>query len=313
MKLSFKTSPRPPFAVWGLALLMALPALEARIWTSSDGRTIEAEFVEGDDSSVTVRTGSREVRIPFEKLAEADIAFAKEMIAKGGEAELADLGEYAEFAKGDWGKGDIEDLKFQIWAPAKFKKDQKLPLVVFLHGVGERGEDNERQVNGLPRTFASPDNQAKRPCIVVAPQCPSEVFWSSSEITERVIALTEDLAENLPVDEDRIYISGFSMGGYGTWSAIGAEPKLFAAAIPIAGGGNPDLARDLRKLPIWNFHGDKDDKVSVEESRKMVEALEKSRANITYTEFEGAGHGIADRVLQDEKVQAWLFAQKKGG
>ncbi|WP_353568861.1 prolyl oligopeptidase family serine peptidase [Haloferula sargassicola] len=293
------------------AVLALASAAQARTWTSTDGRTIEADFVRGDDTSVTVLKGGREVSIPLAKLSEEDARFVREKVAAAGQVDLSELGEYAKFAKGEWVKGEIEDLKFQIWAPASFKAGKDLPLVMFLHGVGERGDDNERQVNGLPRTFASPQNQAVRPCIVVAPQCPPEVFWSNPEITENIIDLTEDLAENLPVDEDRIYVAGFSMGGFGTWSVIAEEPKLFAAAVPISGGGNPANARDLRKLPIWNFHGEKDETVSVEQSREMVEALEKAKADITYTEIPGADHGIADQVLRDEKLQQWLFSKTR--
>ena len=309
---SFSPSWTARFASLGFLAVLSAGA-QARTWTAKDGRTIEGEFVMADESSVTVRMGAREVVIPFEKLSDADADFAREKAADASRFDVGQLGEFAKFAEGEWVKGELEDLKFQIHAPATFKRDQKIPLVIFLHGVGERGEDNERQINGLPRTFASPENQTARPCIVVAPQCPPDVFWNQGDITKRIIALTETIAENMPVDEDRIYLSGFSMGGFGTWAVLGEAPKLFAAAVPIAGGGNPGIARDIKKVPIWNFHGDKDDAVDVKQSREMVEALEKVKAKITYTEFEGAGHGIADQVLNDPKVQEWLFSQTKAG
>ena len=306
-----------PFNPWIIGAVATLGAgccllnAESRLWTSTDGRTIEAEFIKADDSSATVRKGGRDLTIPLDQLSQSDIEYIEKRRAEVGRFDLTELGEYAKFAKGTWVKGEIADLKFQIHAPDTYEKDHPLPLVMFLHGVGERGEDNERQVNGLPKAFASTENQEARPCIVVAPQCPTDQFWSNAEITERVISLTEDLAEHLPVDQNRIYLSGFSMGGYGTWAVLASDPKLYAAAIPISGGGNPAYARDLKRIPIWNFHGDKDESVSVTQSREMVEALEKVNADITYTEFEGAGHGIADRVVRDPKVQEWLFSQKK--
>src|SRR5690606_505454 len=137
----------------------------------------------------------------------------------------------------------------QIYAPTDYDSEEKIPLVVFLHGVGERGEDNEKQVNGLPKVFASSENQAKRKCIVVAPQCPSDRHWNNKDVTEQVIEMTEVLAEHMPVDEKRVYLSGFSMGGIGTWAALDQKPKLFAAAIPIAGAGDPGIARSIKEIP----------------------------------------------------------------
>jgi predicted peptidase len=101
------------------------------------------------------------------------------------------------------------------------------------------------------------------------------------------------------------------MGSFGTWTILGKEPKLFAAAVPIAGGGSSGLASDLRKIPIWTFHGDADATCSVEDTRKIVEALEKARAPVKYTEMKGEGHGIPPKVYNDEKVHEWLFQQKK--
>lgn len=294
----------------GIALSGMVHA-EVRTWTATDGRTLEAEFLRADNSSVTMRRGGKEFSLTLDKLSEEDKEYVQGRLEAAERFDLSELGDYAKYATGGWVKGEIEGLPFQIHAPADYKAGQPIPLVIFLHGVGERGEDNEKQVNGWPKIFATPENQAKRQCIVVVPQCPSDKYWSNNDVTKQVIEMTEVLTENMPVDESRVYLTGFSMGGYGTWAALGEDPKRFAAAVPIAGGGDPGIARSIKKVPIWNFHGDKDDAVDVSSSRTMVEALEKARGNITYTEFEGAGHQIADRVLKDEKVQQWLFSQRK--
>ena len=295
--------------IWVGFLLSA--RAEVRTWTSTDGRTIEAEFVKGDETSVTIKRGTKQFSLPLDKITDADREYVKNRVAEAKKLDVSELGDYAKYAKAEWVKGELNGLKFQIYAPDAYERDEPIPLVVFLHGVGERGNDNEKQLNRLPKTFASPGNQAKRPCIVAAPQCPSKKYWSYDDVSGQVIDLAKTLAKNMPIDENRLYIGGYSMGGYGTWAALGKDPKTFAAAVPIAGGGNPSIAKSIKNIPIWNFHGDADKSVKVTESRKMVEALKKAKAKITYTEMKGAGHGIAGKVLKDEKVHEWLFSQKK--
>lgn len=283
--------------------------VHARTWTSSDGRAMEAEFVRGDDKSVTIKRGAKEFTLPLDKVSQADRDYVTSKLAEAKQPVVPDLGVYAKYATGEWVKGEEEKLPFQINAPATFAGGKRIPLVVFLHGVGATGNDNEKQVNVLPKTFASADNQAKRPCIVIAPQCPLGRSWPN--MTGEIIALTKFIAKHLPVDPQRIYISGYSMGGFGVWAVLAEDAKLYAAAIPISGGGNPDAARKMKDVPIWNFHGDVDDTVSVTGSRAMVEALKKVKGRITYTEMAGEGHGIPTKVVRDEKVQEWLFSQKR--
>jgi predicted peptidase len=299
--------------IMGVLTLALLPesSAEVRTWTSSDGRTVEAEFVSGDETSVTIKREDKEFTLALDNISKTDQEYVQQQLIEAQNLDLGELGEYEKYATGDWVKGEIEGLQFQIHAPNAYKRDEPVPLVIFLHGIGERGDDNEKQMNGWPKIFATPENQAKRPSIIVVPQCPLDKQWNIHNVVEQVVGLTEDLAENLPVDKDRLYLTGYSMGGFGTWAVLGNEPELFAAAIPIAGGGNPSMARAMKNVPIWNFHGEKDDVVAVSSSRKMVEALEEENGNITYTELEGAGHGIADTVLKDEKVHEWLFNQSQ--
>lgn len=291
---------------------------ETRMWTSSDGRTIEAAYVSSDASSVTLLKSGRKVTIKLSLVSETDRKYIEDQVTKQAAqeknkpaADLSKFGDYAKFIKGEWVKANEKELLYQIYCPAKIDEDTKLPLVVFLHGAGERGNDNVKQLDYRPKKFTTSQNQEKRPCIVIAPQCPADEYWTDEELTKNVNALVKKLAKNLPVDENRIYIGGFSMGGYGTWEALSKEPKIYAAGLPISGGADASIARSIKKIPIWNFHGDADTAVDVKNSRGIVEALKKIKANITYTEFPGEGHGISGKVLDDVKVMEWLFTQKK--
>ena len=126
-----------------------------------------------------------------------------------------------------------------------------------------------------------------------------------------VIDLVKELTENLPIDCSRIYLTGYSMGGYGTWSLLAQQPKLFAAAIPVAGGGEPKQAARYKNIPVWAFHGEKDAVVSATASQQMVDALKQAGGNIRYTEFKGSGHLVSKQVYLDDSVHRWLFEQKR--
>jgi predicted peptidase len=220
-------------------------------------------------------------------------------------------------------KQDKASLNYRLMKPAEYKEDGKdsYPLVVFLHGAGERGSDNAKQlVHGIA-DFAKDDSRKKYPCFLIAPQCPTGEPWVSStlkskkkpdvEAGELVLALIESLQKEFRIDKKRIYLTGLSMGGYGTWELLCRKPDLFAAAIPICGGGDPKKADKLTKIPIWCFHGDMDKAVPVTRSREMIKAIEKAGGKPKYTEYEGVGHDSWTQTYRDDKVLAWLFEQKK--
>ncbi|MEM9481591.1 MAG: prolyl oligopeptidase family serine peptidase, partial [Verrucomicrobiota bacterium] len=122
----------------------------------------------------------------------------------------------------------------------------------------------------------------------------------------------KDLIERAPVDRNRIYLCGFSMGGYGTWGLLAREPELFAAGIPVAGGGSPNNGPKIKDIPIWAFHGENDDSVKVDQSRNLVKAIEDAGGSkVKYTEFKGEGHLISGKVFSDEETHEWLFEQAK--
>ncbi|MBS1974794.1 MAG: prolyl oligopeptidase family serine peptidase [Bacteroidetes bacterium] len=204
---------------------------------------------------------------------------------------------------------------------------RKYPLVVFLHGSGERGNDNEAQLKWGAMNFASDKNMALHPAIVIAPQCPEKMSWSNvswqrdkseailqaapSKPMELVIGLIHQLEKTMPIDTNRIYITGLSMGGFGTYDAIERYPNLFAAAVPVCGGGDITKAASIAHIPIWIFHGAEDPAVNPDLDHKMFEALLKAGSHPGYTEYPETGHFSWLAAYSDEHMMEWLFRQHK--
>jgi predicted peptidase len=201
----------------------------------------------------------------------------------------------------------------------------RYPLVLFLHGAGERGTDNEKQlIHGVPE-FAKPENRRKYRCFLAAPQCPAgkrwvEVDWSSlrhdmpaepSEPLQLALELVEALVKERAIDPKRVYVTGLSMGGFGTWDAACRRPELFAAAVSVCGGGDEKQAARLAKLPIWAFQGAKDAVVKPERSRNMIAAVKKAGGAPRYTEYPDVGHDSWRPAYGDPALFEWLFAQKR--
>ena len=203
---------------------------------------------------------------------------------------------------------------------------EKLPLVLFLHGAGERGEDNLLQLkHGVPAILDYV--AAGHPAILVAPQCPTNMTWvdfpwkatshtMAQEPSKPLQAAFEILdleIAALPVDTTRLYVTGISMGGYGTWETLQRFPDRFAAGMPICGGGDTNLAARLVDIPLHVVHGDQDGAVPVVRSRSMVDAIRAAGGKkVSYVEHAGAGHDVWTRTYADVENLAWLFSQKKG-
>ena len=201
-------------------------------------------------------------------------------------------------------------LSFRQFTP-EIEPEKRYPVVLFLHGAGERGDDNKSQLKHGAGVLASPKNQQKHPSFVVAPQCPRNEFWSGQNLAD-AIDIIKTLAKDPRVDPKRLYITGLSMGGYGTWSALASKPTLFAAAIPICGGGSPETAGRFAKIPIWIFHGSADKIVPAKRSHQMMEALNDVGAkNAQLTIYDGVGHDSWTRTYNDPKVLDWLFSQSR--
>jgi predicted peptidase len=216
-------------------------------------------------------------------------------------------------------------LPYRLMKPDNYDPAKKYPLVIFLHGAGERGTDNEKQlIHGVPQ-FASKENREKYPCFLIAPQCPDgakwvEVDWSAdshtmpakmSEPMRLTVGIIEMTIKQFSIDPKRVYLTGLSMGGYGTWDLIARRPDLFAAAVPICGGGDEKTAEKMKSIPVWSFHGAKDGAVKVSRSRNMIAALEKVGAKPKYTEYPDIGHDSWNPAYKDAEMFEWLFAQRK--
>ena len=214
-----------------------------------------------------------------------------------------------------------EQMPYLLFAPGNLNPQTRYPLVLWLHGGGSRGEKLSQILaygdKHGPLFFARPDTQKTYPCFIVAPLCPADRFWATpdsvdpSPQTRLVFAILDDVMARYPIDSQRLYVTGISMGGYGAWEMIARRPAMFAAAVPICGGGNPAKAEQMKSVPIWAFHGDRDELVPVSESRKMVEALKRAGGKVKYTEYQGVGHSAWDQAFAEAELLPWLFTQKK--
>ena len=189
---------------------------------------------------------------------------------------------------------------------------ERWPLILFLHGAGERGSDLAKvETHGPPKLIAA---GKKIPAIVVSPQCPANEWWTADTHLLALERLLDEIVASHRVDEDRVYVTGISMGGYGTWALASLQPERFAAAVPVCGGGNAlPAARQLRNLPLWAFHGDADPVVPIAESQRMVDAIRRAGGTAArITTYPGVGHDSWTQTYDDPALWEWLFAQRRG-
>lgn len=217
---------------------------------------------------------------------------------------------------------DGATMPYQLFVPAGYDARRQYPLVLWLHGGGGRGNDNRRQLNEGnsvgAHIWTSAANQRRFPSIVVAPQCPTGAMWTNigarvrpTEQLERVVALLKQLQRSYRIDPRRIYATGQSMGGFASWALIAEYPGLFAAAVPICGGGDEAAASRMKGVAIWAFHGELDHAVSVERSRRMIAALRRAGGKPRYTEYKGADHVVWNLAFAEPDLLPWLFAQRR--
>ena len=197
-------------------------------------------------------------------------------------------------------------LKYLLYLPEGCaKRRAKFPLVLFLHGAGERGDDLERvKVHGLPKIAAQGGDF---PFIVVSPQCPANTWWSNDLLK----ALIDEIVKRYPIDQSRIYATGLSMGGFGTWNLACEYPDLFAAIAPICGGGTPFMASRLKDTPVWAFHGRKDNVVPVKCSKEMVDAVKRAGGDAKLTVYPKADHDSWSRTYDNPELYKWLLSHAK--
>ncbi len=198
--------------------------------------------------------------------------------------------------------------KYLLFLPADYgEKKQHWPMIMFLHGAGERGSELEKLKKcPLPRIV---ENQKSFPFIVVSPQCPEGQFWT--EETEVLINLLDDIVARYDVDTERIYLTGLSMGGHGTWSLAIAEPERFAAVAPVCGANRPYMAYRLKDVPVWAFHGAKDKVVPLRKSKEMVNAIRKSGGDAKLTIYPDAGHDAWTETYSNQGLYDWFLEHRK--
>ena len=201
----------------------------------------------------------------------------------------------------------IQETQYLLYLPDKYAADtlQKWPVMIFLHGSGERGTDIEKvKIHGPAKLAAA---GKKYPFIVVSPQAPEGGGWD----TETLYRLLGNIKRNYRVDPERVYLTGLSMGGFGTWALAMKHPEEFAAIVPICGGGDTTEAWKLRHIPAWCFHGALDDAVPVAMDQKMVEAAGKYNPSVKFTVYPDANHNSWERTYKNDSVYEWLLAQKR--
>jgi predicted peptidase len=245
---------------------------------------------------------------------------------------IAGSAQHSEYLKNIFTDQSGHALPYRLLPPVHIEPNASYPLIIFLHGSGERGDENERQLIHGGKLFADSLRRINYPAYVLFPQCPKEMAWSSVNIdTSRyplilsydylsapewpmtaTNELIEYLSNNYRIDKSRIYLSGLSLGGMAVFEFVYRYPNLFAAALPICGGGNEkQYDKRVRSVPFRIYHGDADKAVDVEESRQMVNRLKQLRCKVEYIEYPGVGHNSWNNAFADPEFLKWMFQQKR--
>ncbi|MES2921118.1 MAG: dienelactone hydrolase family protein [Verrucomicrobiota bacterium] len=225
----------------------------------------------------------------------------------------------------EWVAKDGTVVKYRWSAPEKIEAGKIYPLVLFLHGAGERGVNNSAQLKHGVIPIVEGTRKLDQPVFLIAPQCPEGRYWSPinletgqlleadkpNPLLEAIIALTEETAKSQPVDSKRFYVTGISMGGFATWDLLGRIPDKIAAAIPICGGGDPALTGRFANVPVWAFHGETDSIVPVKATREMVAALENAGGKPKATFYPRVDHDSWTRTYGDPAVIRWMLSQHR--
>lgn len=238
-------------------------------------------------------------------------------------------GQVTDFEPKTFADSTGQQLQYRILKPANYDSTKSYPLVLFLHGAGERGNDNFSQLKWGVSHFADPKFRERYPAFIVAPQMQEEEVWSQlitsrdttsftasmgetpTEPMRLTIELLEKLQDEYSVDSNRLYVTGISMGGFGTFDLIQRFPNKFAAAVPVCGGGDLTRAFMLTDMPIWVFHGTNDEVVHPGFSRAMVEAIRIAGGSPGYTEYPDEGHiGAWVQAYSNSHLYEWMFSKE---
>jgi predicted peptidase len=205
--------------------------------------------------------------------------------------------------------------KYVLFVPHSYKTDTPTPTILFLHGAGETKPKDGAKPGNMPVQVGIGPAIRKREktfaCITIIPQAPKFGWGAGSDGAKLALAILEDVEKNYSVDPKRIYLTGLSMGGMGTWSLAVTMPDKWAAIVPICGRGDPKQAEKIKDLPCWAFHGDADNAVNVSGSRDMIKAIEKVGGHPKYTEYPGVGHNSWDKAYSTDELYEWLLKQSK--
>ncbi len=198
------------------------------------------------------------------------------------------------------------DIKYVVFVPADYKGDKEYPVILFLHGAGESGTDGQKQVKvGLAKAIR--DKKENFPFIAIFPQSQKGGWGANGAEGKRAVAILEEVEKDYKTDKKRVYLTGLSMGGFGTWSLAVAHPTRWAAIAPICGGGDPKAAEKIKNLPCWCFHGDADTAVKVDLSRAMIKALKAAGGEPRYDEYPKVGHNSWDRAYGNAELYTWFL------
>lgn len=196
---------------------------------------------------------------------------------------------------------------FLLHLPKNYDAKNKYPLVLFLHGAGERGNDLEKvKIHGIPKLI---DKGTDFPFIAVSPQCPENMCWN--DLLEDLNVLLDDIIAKYSVDTSRVYCTGMSMGGFGTWAMAIRYPNRFAAIAPVCGGGLVFMLEKIKKLPVWAFHGDKDKVVPIFYQQVMIDKMKEFGGEVKFTVYEGVTHNSWDKAYNTKELYDWLLEKKK--
>ena len=267
---------------------------------NAEGSTKTVVTAAADRSNIPSRTGevhSRAVRsIPLDD----DVSLAKAP-KLGVQIKTA-----TEVTLGAGDSAKKVNVHYLLSLPGNYDKQDKCPLIIFLHGMGERGNDlNRVKAHGPPKLVSKSNTTG---FIIVSPQCPKSEYWRIQKLSK----LLDHILATTKADPQRVYLTGLSMGGFGTWAWAAREPQRFAAAIPICGGGDPSVARQLVKLPIWAFHGRKDNIVPLSSSKAMVGAIRKAGGTkVTLTVYPQAGHNSWTKTYSNPDIYKWLLKHRR--
>ncbi len=195
---------------------------------------------------------------------------------------------------------------YLLFLPENYAAKKDWPLIVYLHGASLRGNAIEQVKHyGLPKML---EQRSDFPFVVLSPQCPKQQGWRSQDW---LMPLIDHIIKNYRVDEQRVYLTGMSLGGGGTWYWAAEHPEKFAAIAPLCGYGNPSSAEKLSDIPIWTFHGEDDRSVPIDVTEDMVFAIRKAGGSVKFTRFPDTGHNIVEQVYQDETLYEWLLNYRR--